>query len=272
MNAYPMPTVDFFTVSRYEYETSAVCDFSDCPRPHFCMGLILEGTADFTPVYASRETGSPVTVSRGDIIFVPITSRYISKWTGTPRIRYISYHFTFAPGTGISESNNFTLQKITPQDFEALRAVFEYAHAHYGNGLSEQLQVLSAFYALLSRLLPSLSHAPERKYDERIRRAVDYIRLHSEEDISIPTLATMCNISTSHFYTKFKEEVGMTPVDYKNSILVSRATTLLLHGDFDSIEAISDALGFASATYFRRVFKKITGKSPSEYRKTAAEL
>lgn len=269
MNAYGMPTVDFFTVSRYEYETSAVCDFTDCPRPHFCMGLILDGEADFYPA-APRST--PIHVTRGDLIFVPITSRYRSEWRGDPHVRYISYHFSFSEGAGISERNGFVLQKLRVRDFESVRRDFEYAHAHYGGDTAERLAVLSRFTGFLASILPELKHTPERRYDERIERAVEYIRLHSEEDVTVPALATMCNLSTSHFYTKFREEVGMTPVDYKNAILIGRATRLLLYGDYDSIEAIADALGFTSATYFRRVFKKITGKSPSAYKRSAAEL
>ena len=267
MNAYQMPALDFFTVSQYEYKNSAVCDFSDCPRPHFCMGLILCGEADFSPT-----VGDPVHVSRGDIIFVPITSRYVSRWNGSPDIRYISFHFSFAPGAGISEKNNFLLQKLTPADFDGAARDFEYAHVHYNGNTEERLAVIGKFYALLASLLPNLRHSPEKNCDERIRKAIEYIRLHAEEELSVPALATMCNISTSHFYTKFREEVGMTPIDYKNSVLISRATGLLLYGDYDSIEALSDAMGFASATYFRRVFKKVTGKSPSEYKKTAEEL
>lgn len=270
MNICDMPAVDFFTVSKYEYENASICDFSDSPRPHFCLGLILDGEADFYPVESTDR--APVHVSRGEIIFVPITSKYISRWHGTPDIRYISYHFSFAPGTGISERNNFLLQKCAVEDFQAAKQNFEAAYERYCGDTESRFSVLGGFYQLIASLLPTLSHSPERKYDERIEKAVEYIRLHSTEEISIPALATLCNISVSHFYTKFKSEVGMTPVDYKNALLVTRATRMLLYETSESIETISDALGFASATYFRRVFKKITGKSPSEYRRSAAEL
>ena len=271
MTPYSLPNVDFFTVSQYEYQNSAVCDFSDCPRPHFCMGLILDGSAEFYP--SGEDT--PIRVSKGDIIFVPITSRYTSVWKGES-IRYISYHFSFAAESGISERNNFALQKITPPDFPTVQRTFEYAYEHYScrsdERLGDRLAVLGAFYSLLSSVLPLLRHDFEEKHDERIRRAVEYIRLHSEEDITIPALATLCNLSTSHFYTRFKKEVGMTPVDYKNTILVHRAVNLLLYGNPDSIESLASTLGFSSATYFRRVFKKVTGKSPSAYRKKATEI
>lgn len=270
MNACNMPAVDFFTVSKYEYKNANICDFSNIPRPHFCLALILDGEADFIPTDGADT--SPVHVKRGDLIFVPIASRYISKWSGDPDIRYISYHYSFIPGTGISERNNFLLQRVVPADFEAAKLDFETAYRDYCGNTVARLSVLARFYTLLSAILPCLSYSPRKKYDGRIEKAVEYIRLHSDEDISVPRLATLCNISTSHFYTKFKEEVGMTPVDYKNSILVGRATRMLLYDRDASIEAIADALGFASATYFRRVFKKTTGKSPSEYRRSAEEL
>jgi len=128
------------------------------------------------------------------------------------------------------------------------------------------------FYRLLAQILPTLAHKRERKYDPRIRRVMDYINLHSEEELSVSSLATMCNMSVSHFHAVFRKEVGMTPIDYKNRILINHASALLLCREYESIEDISSVLGFTSSAYFRRVFKKVTGKSPSEYRRTAIEL
>ena len=81
----------FFKAERYEYNDYHVFDVSDCPRPHFCMGLILEGTGTFEDC----EAGGCIKVEPGDIIFVPITSRYISRWEANPRASYVSMHFIF---------------------------------------------------------------------------------------------------------------------------------------------------------------------------------
>ena len=61
----------------------------------------------------------------------------------------------------------------------------------------------------------------------------------------------------------------MTPVEYKNAIIVSRAQRILLDDPTASIEKISERLGFESSIYFRRLFKAQTGKTPREYRQTA---
>nr|MBQ8252533.1 hypothetical protein [Lachnospiraceae bacterium] len=55
------------------------------------MGLILEGEGTFWDCEADEY----IHVTPGDIIFVPITSRYISEWKGNPEVSYISMHFIF---------------------------------------------------------------------------------------------------------------------------------------------------------------------------------
>ena len=57
----------------------------------------------------------------------------------------------------------------------------------------------------------------------------------------------------------------MTPIEYKNRLCVQNAEKLLLTNDL-SIEEISEKMGFNSASYFRRIFRKYVGKSPREYK------
>lgn len=262
--------LEFFKVGKYDYKSGHICDFSHAPRPHFCMGLILKGSGKFE--FKNAEKKEYVTVSKGDIIFIPITSRYISYWSGSPDVCYISFHFYLSSENEISEKNNFKIQKVTLSDFEALKDDFIFAFNNYNSGSAEKFTTLGIFYKILGRVLPLLSAYSPKQLDRRIEKAIEYINLHSESAISIPKLAEMCNLSTSHFYNKFKQETGLTPIDYKNRILINRASKLLICNKELSIEEISGALGFSSTTYFRRIFKSFTGKSPLIYRKEAIEL
>lgn len=83
--------------------------------------------------------------------------------------------------------------------------------------------------------------------------------------LTVAELSEMVNLSPSRFFTVFKKETGMTPIEYKNHICVNNAQKMLL-ADNLSIEEIGESLGFNSASYFRRTFKKYVGKSPREYR------
>lgn len=256
----------FFMVNKYEFKYSNTCDFSSCPRPHTCMGLILDGEGIFA--FGSEK----VRVVLGDIIYVPVTSRYISTWSGSPDIKYISMHFTFE-GSGIySKERRYPVQKITLPGFDRLKHDFEYTLLHCDGTKPEQLKVLSIFNGLLYEILPQLKYTKAKHVDGRIEKAMEYIDKNCEYDISIPQLAEMCNMSVSHFYACFKNAAGVTPIEYKHRTCVSRAIRLLANDTDKPIEEISSELGFYSSTYFRRVFKKHTGKSPNEYRKTSIEL
>ena len=263
-----MSSLSFFKVAEYGFKTEGEVNYADSPRPHFCMGLILEGNGYFYPDGNTEKP--PIHVTTGDIIFVPITSRYISKWKNAPR--YISMHFVFSAGCGISERNRFTLQKITLPNFQQLKENFIFALKHYTGNEADMMQVLSVFYSVLSSVLPNLEHLSDKKIDKRISDAMEYIQLHAEQELSIPFLAEKSDMSISHFYTLFKKEVGTTPIEYKQNILINRAIRLLLSDTSLSVEEISSMLGFSSSTYFRRVFKHITGKSPRDYRKNVSIL
>ena len=115
----------FFKTERYEYKKHHVFDVSGAPRPHFCMGLILSGRG----IFRDAASGEKVEVTAGDIIFVPIGSRYVSEWFGDPTAEYISMHFIFGTPAAVSREQDFQLQKITLPDTAAVRADFEAALA-----------------------------------------------------------------------------------------------------------------------------------------------
>ena len=262
MNISDISRLSFFKADKYEFKNKNVCDFRNIPRPHFCMGLIISGSAVFT--YENED----IHVSAGDIIFVPITSRYISVWHGNPDILYISMHFAFEPSCGISEKQNFKVQRVAVQNFADMKKSFEFMYYNYNSGISEQFSALGELFKILGKILPGLEKKEVQFYDKRIESAMEYINLNSEKDFSVAALADLSNMSLSNFYPRFKQYTGMTPVEYKNYFCICRAMRLLKADKRLSIEEISELTGFESSSYFRRVFKKITGKTPYIYRKS----
>ena len=101
----------------------------------------------------------------------------------------------------------------------------------------------------------------------RVRRAIAYMQQRREEQISIPALASMANLSTSHFCAVFKKITGFAPLDYFNRLKIRRACELLDGTDFP-VKRVAAELGFTDALYLSRVFRKIHGMSPTEYRNT----
>ena len=101
----------------------------------------------------------------------------------------------------------------------------------------------------------------------RLRPVVDYIDAHVGEKIYIDTLAEMITVSPDYFTKMFKESIGKTPIDYINGIRVNRALALLSETD-ESVNDISDGLGFSNPNYFHKIFKQYMDTSPLAYRKS----
>lgn len=124
---------------------------------------------------------------------------------------------------------------------------------------------MSKFYYIISRVYPQIKFAPQKNINSSVKKAVDYITQHYKEDISLKQLADIVALSPSRFYAVFKKETGLTAIEYKNLICLRNAQKLLVATEL-TVEEISERLGFNSSTYFRRIFKRFTGKSPTEYR------
>src|SRR5205814_3368577 len=106
---------------------------------------------------------------------------------------------------------------------------------------------------------------PARAEPVEIWKARRFIEEHSAEELSLRTVAKAVNISANHLSEKFKQVTGVNFVDYVARTRFEKACDLLLNSDL-RISEIAFAVGFQSLSQFNRVFKKLSGKSPMEYR------
>ena len=96
-------------------------------------------------------------------------------------------------------------------------------------------------------------------------RSVQYIRDHYMENLDLQQVADGLYISTWHLCRVLKRETGNTFVNILNQIRIDAAKELLDETN-DRIYEIANHVGYPDVTYFGRVFKQITGCTPSEYR------
>ena len=99
----------------------------------------------------------------------------------------------------------------------------------------------------------------------RIWKARNFIEAHAGEELSLGKVARVANTSANYFSEKFKEATGMNFVRYVARIRFEKAAALLRQPDL-RISEIAFACGFQSLSQFNRVFKKLAGQSPTEYR------
>jgi len=105
----------------------------------------------------------------------------------------------------------------------------------------------------------------DRAEPAKIWKARCYIQEHSEEELSLTAVARFVKISPNHLSEKFKEVTGVKFVDYIARLRFAKAR-LLLQNSHRRISEIAFEVGFQSLSQFNRVFKKISGQSPTEYR------
>ena len=98
-----------------------------------------------------------------------------------------------------------------------------------------------------------------------IWKARKFVEEHSGEELSLTKVAKAVNVSGNHLSEKFKEVTGVNFVDYVARARFEKACDLLLNSN-RRISEIAFAVGFQSLSQFNRVFKKLSGKSPSAYR------
>ncbi len=100
----------------------------------------------------------------------------------------------------------------------------------------------------------------------RRRRIVDFIEAHLDEDIGLAALAAEAGLSPHHFGKAFKTTFGKPPCRYITERRIQKAKEMLL-SDGASITEIALALGFSSHSHFTDVFRKMTGTTPSLFRR-----
>lgn len=103
-----------------------------------------------------------------------------------------------------------------------------------------------------------------RGYSPVIQKVVNHINLYMTEELSLKCLSEEYSVNASYLSTLFKREMKMTLTDYINQQRIREAVTLLNSTNMQ-IQDIASKCGIYDVNYFRKLFKKITGMTPTEY-------
>nr|WP_306792942.1 AraC family transcriptional regulator [Neobacillus paridis] len=98
-----------------------------------------------------------------------------------------------------------------------------------------------------------------------MEKAVDYIEQNFKEAITLEKTAEYVNLTPFYFSKIFKERMGVTFIDYLTELRINYAKEEMKSPEKSLKEICFDA-GYKDPNYFCRVFKKITGDTPTEYR------
>ncbi|MCR5773489.1 MAG: response regulator [Lachnospiraceae bacterium] len=159
-------------------------------------------------------------------------------------------------------------------------AEFEYAQKAILSGVtsyllkpidpSELADALDTVKKQLSQryVLPDDPTLGKRDAKENVDYAVNYLNQHYNEDIDIRQLAEELGFTSAYLTKLFHKYIGDPPLKYLTNIRIQHAKDLLINSNL-SICEIGNAVGYPDQFHFSKTFRKLTGESPSSYRKEA---
>jgi two component transcriptional regulator, araC family len=213
-------------------------------------------------VYSDSENGE-IRIAEGSLLILEQNSTYDIRADGE-NFSYITTAFHVTP------TNIFRTMKIPVHIAFGNVSVWN----RYFDRLLKIWQARSQFYMIETKIVLNEIMLEVLKYCSnkdssskgRITAAIEYINKNCSEKISIEELARLCAMSPSYFRKLFTEEMGMSPIKYRDVIRIDKAKSLLASELFNVTE-VAEELGFCDIYHFSKEFKKYTGISPLEYKK-----
>ena len=138
----------------------------------------------------------------------------------------------------------------------------------YGESLANALAVYLMNRYAVRRLRPAVYKGGLPAY--RLKRVLDYIADSLETEISLSQLAAIAGMSPHYFSELFKQSTGRSPHNYVLLQRIERAKDQLRDPKCSIIDAALDA-GFQNPSHFARMFRKVVGTAPSNFRSICTE-
>lgn len=127
----------------------------------------------------------------------------------------------------------------------------------------EQMAVIKDYQLLASEVYKTTVAAGA---DQRLSKILNYIQLNYQDDLSVKDLACKFGMNTTAFCRYFKENTSKPMIQYIHEMRIGYACKLLMDQTM-SVSQICYEIGFNNIANFNRIFKRINGCTPSDYRK-----
>ena len=222
--------------------------YADMPRPDFGVMLVLSGTARF-------EIGEErIEASAGNILFLPKGSRYEAIFDDEIDDYLVS--FDYAGDLIDVDAPVKLVERVPLYCVERFRELI----SENFSGNHSALKSHGLFYLLLDAVANNIEGENDT-HRVLVSRARELL---SNGEMSVGEIAKECAVSESGLRHIFKEQTGMTPIEYRLYARIKEAA-YLLEATGMSVSEIADRLGFFDAAYFCKVFKEYTGVTPKQY-------
>ena len=198
----------------------------------------------------------------GSMVVVPLNHECHYYCSEPMEIGACAFTLQMAPGVDVFDLYRVPDNPVPVNDEQLFSDIIEASSLAGGT-----LLAMGAMLKLLAPVIEASTTRRESEQDEvRMQKVLGYIDQHLS-DLDMTDLSGQLGFSDGHFSRWFSAMMGVSPKRYVIQKRVEAATRLLLFGG-QNIEAVARQCGYDDALYFSRIFKKYTGLSPRDYRKT----
>ncbi len=254
----------YITSSRYEN------DWHSIPHSHHCTELfyVTKGAGTFLV------EGEVYHVHDDDLIIINPNVVHTETSSKTMPLEYIVVGIEGLEFASISDeysNESFSIHNYSNHKEEILtylKTLFQEMQdqkPHYETVCQNLLEVL--IINMIRRTKTNLVIAPTQKVTKECLFVEQYINNHFTEDITLEILSEQAYMNKFYLVHAFKQYKGISPISYLIKLRIKHAKDLLI-ATSNSIAQISESCGFSSQSYFSQVFRKETGMTPNEFRKS----
>jgi AraC-like DNA-binding protein len=167
----------------------------------------------------------------------------------------------------LSEARPFFVLKDTAEVFHTLKSLVLELDERGNQGEMMVLLLLSQLLIQIGRLAETAWRSGLVQPDTYIKKTLQYLQHHYDCDVQVKDVAAAVQLHPGYLHRVFKSHTGQSIMEYLTSLRVDKAKMLLAQTEIPVAE-IPDYIGVNSRPYFNVMFKKNTGTTPVQYRKS----
>jgi AraC-like DNA-binding protein len=169
-------------------------------------------------------------------------------------------------------NNKRTIKNSNPKTYDNRPTLLDFIKQNENLSTKEFLETQGLLTVLFSKFITNYSTQNELKtINHGIQKIINYINNNLHLPITVDELATICSYSPDYFSKQFKQIYRVGPNKFIQEKRIERSQLLLLTTN-DSLKEIAEKVGLDNISYFSRLFKKHTGKTPAFFRKEQVNI
>ena len=244
--------------------------------------IVLDGSCDY------RINLDSFVINKGDILIIDSQSLHSLTYIPSKNMTWASFVFHInmlkssnTDGALLKYSapllnHEHQLPIILKDNIDCYSKIFDVIediiYCYYEKDIAYELELKSLLFKFFSLLYKNnliKKHQSKNNITfnttNKIKLVLNYINDNYSEDISINTLAELCDYSEYHFMRFFKKHIGLTCIQYINNLRLEKSSILLTSTN-NAIMDISLEVGFDNLSYFNKLFKRKYNLTPKEFR------